>query len=557
MRLVPPRAVGWILAAITVAIVLANQAAVGVARDEVVYMDAGDRYADWWLRLAAHDVGVGKDSITGTFGGKHATDNNREHPPLMKTLVGLSHRFAVLARSDGHRMPGALRGVAWAVDQLSPSELTAYRLPTALLHGLLVLLVFLMVLEVWGYAEAITSGLVMMFLPRALFHAGLVAFDAPIMAMWFAAVYAYWRCLDGRSWPWQLGIVFGLALATKHNAFLLPFAFILHYPIAGLRARGLAGIVVWRWRVIVSLIVLAPLTLLAVWPWLWLDPIGHVTDWLSFHTNHVNYHFEYLGKNWNAPPFPWHVALLTTALTVPTVTLVAAGLGFARWIVHRTRDARMPALLLGLSAVAAIAPFFIPTTPIFGAEKHWMPALPTLCIAAGVGTVWAARQAARAFRPRFARPILSLVVTAVVAAAVVETVVAQPYALSSYTALAGGAPGGADLGMNRQFWGISARGVLPVLAGEGTPSAELPVYAHDASPAWDLYQRLGLLPRTRKHAGQEQSGVDRSKLAIVVHEKHFNKHDYMIWRTYRTLQPFYVLRFHGVPIVSVYRRPTP
>ncbi|HEY5937699.1 MAG TPA: hypothetical protein VIU61_23790, partial [Kofleriaceae bacterium] len=79
----------------------------------------------------------------------------------------------------------------------------------------------------------------------------------------------------------------------------------------------------------------------------------------------------------------------------------------------------------------------------------------------------------------------------------------------------------------------------------------------DASPAWDLYKRMGLLPANRPHPGQEQAGIDHSQLAIVVHEKHFNRHDYMIWKTYKTLQPFYVLRLHGVPIVSVYRRPKP
>src|SRR5881628_3729844 len=106
-----------------------------------------------------------------------------------------------------------------------------------------------------------------------------------------------------------------------------------------------------------------------------------------------------------------------------------------------------------------MGPFFLGTTPIFGAEKHWMPALPTLCIAAGVGGVWAARTAARylmAVRPlaeKTAQQIaLALVAGTIVLAAATESVDAQPYALTWYNSLAGGAPGGADLGMNRQFW---------------------------------------------------------------------------------------------------------
>src|SRR6185503_2928444 len=116
----------------------------------------------------------------------------------------------------------------------------------------------------------------------------------------------------------------------------------------------------------------------------------------------------------------------------------------------------------------------------------------------------------------------------------VETQVAQPHALTWYSALAGGAPGGADLGMNRQFWGVAARGVLPVLPALSTGASY--IYTHDASPAWGIYQRLGLAPATLRDAGWEQGGVARSQLALVIHELHFNRHDYLIWRAYGTVQ---------------------
>ena len=63
------------------------------------------------------------------------------------------------------------------------------------------------------------------------------------------------------AWPWQAGVVFGLALATKHNALLLPFAFGLHYLIVGYRAGGSPserggkrwrGMILHRWRVLVK-----------------------------------------------------------------------------------------------------------------------------------------------------------------------------------------------------------------------------------------------------------------------------------------------------------------
>ena len=528
---------GWGLAVVTTVLVLVNQHQVGIARDEVVYMQNGARYAEWWLSL-------GKGGITKTFGGPGATDNNREHPPFVKTLFGFSKKLLhdKLAIAD---------------------EVTAFRAPAAALHGLCVLLVYYLVLALWGSLEAILAALLLMWLPRALFHAGLACFDAPSMTLWFATVYAYWRCMDGRRWPWQVGVIFGLALATKHTALLLPFALGTHYLIVG--ARQLEGgwrqLVLHRWRVIVSLAVLGPLTLIAVWPWLWFDTITHLREWLAFHLTHVHYNYEYLGHNWNAPRFPWHVALVTTLFTVPVATLAGAAVGAGVWIARRGKNpdhARAPVLLLALSAAASIGPFFLGTTPIFGAEKHWMPMLPTLCIAAAVGIAWAARACVAAL-PALARlrnPLIAGVCGLVVAAGVVETITAQPYALTWYNALAGGAPGGADKGMNRQFWGVAARGVLPVLAREAPPptAPPRPVYTHDASPAWGLYMKQGLLPRTLPDAGWEASGIEHSQLALVIHELHFNRHDYLIWKAYGTVQPWFVLRADGVPIVSVYRR---
>jgi 4-amino-4-deoxy-L-arabinose transferase-like glycosyltransferase len=538
--------------------VIVNQRSVGIARDEVVDVQNGAHYAEWWIGLVTLQHGINEASITRAFGGPAPTDNNREHPPLMKTLFGLSGRL----------LHGAL-----GID-----EMTAFRAPAAVVHGAAVLLVYGMALELGGLAPAVVAALLLLLLPRALFHAGLACFDAPSMALWLATVRAYWHALDRQRdrqrWPWQVGVVWGLALATKHTALLVPFALGAHYLIVGAaagraqvqgrpelvgaaRVLAVARVAIGhRWQVIASLAVLGPLTLYALWPWLWLDPVHHVRDWLAYHLGHVHYNFEYLGRNWNAPPFPWHVALVTTLFTVPASTLAAAGVGAGVWIAERGRVPRAPGLLLLLSAAASIGPFLLRTTPIFGAEKHWMPALPTICIAAGVGAVWAARAAARAIAVRALpeRGAIAAVAGLVVLAAAVETRLAEPYALTWYSALAGGAPGGADLGMNRQFWGVAMRGALPRLAAEARPSGPTYVYTHDASPAWGFYQRAGLVPRTLLDAGWEQAGIERSDLAVVIHELHFNRHDYLIWNSYRTVQPIEVVTSDGVPIVSIYRR---
>lgn len=550
----------------------------GIARDEIDYLNAGNRYAKFWGELVSMDDGAAsKKNITAHFGGKRATDNNREHPPLLKTLFGLSKRVF----ADG-------LGIT--------SELSAYRLPTALFNAVLVALVFVFVGSLWGRAEGVLAALLTLLMPRAFFHAGLATFDAAVVAMWMATVFAYYKALDSRWWCVALGLVYGLALATKHNAIFLPVPLLVHYiaicviEVRRDKRRGASfgekasavfrEIAFRRPLILVALGGIGPLVLIALWPWLWFDTVSHLGDWIGFHLKHVHYNFEYLGENWNAPPFPVHVPIVTTLLTVPVITIAGALLGTAVLVVRaRNREAperhRAPALLLFLSAGAAMGPFILRTTPIFGAEKHFAAAFPTIAIFAAIGIVFAARRFARRlswyvplsspFHKRL-EPIavIGLAVLSVTAA-FVETIDAQPYALSHYNALAGGAPGGADLGMNRQFWGVSSRGTLPELNRLGADFAakdksgknKVSVYAHDADKTFGVYHRLGLLDRRIKVAPREMGGIRASQIAIVIHELHFNRHDYLIWTAYGSVKPVWVLRTDGVPIVSVYARALP
>jgi hypothetical protein len=246
---------------------------------------------------------------------------------------------------------------------------------------------------------------------------------------------------------------------------------------------------------------------------------------------------------------------------------VAALVGFVMIVMRFRKGERAdgtgsPALLLFLSAGVAMGPFLLRSTPIFGAEKHWASAIPSLCVFAGLGLVWMAEQASRAWqraRPTWHRALvqkgpLALLFVFVIGAAGAETMHAHPYSLSHYNALAGGASGGASLGMNRQFWGYSARGVLPYVNSFADGKVAIPVYTHDASPAWGKYLAAGLLAGGMPNAGHEKAGIRKSKIAFVVHEKHFARHDFLIWEAYGKVQPSYVLLYDGVPLVSVYVR---
>ena len=41
----------------------------------------------------------------------------------------------------------------------------------------------------------------------------------------------------------------------------------------------------------------------------------------------------------------------------------------------------------------------------------------------------------------------------------------------------------------------------------------------------------------------------------MIHERHFLRHDILVWRAYGTVRPAFVLTLQGVPLVCVYVRP--
>ena len=67
--------------------------------------------------------------------------------------------------------------------------------------------------------------------------------------------------------------------------------------------------------------------------------------------------------------------------------------------------------------------------------------------------------------------------------------------------------------------------------------------------------RIGLLRDDVWNTGLEEPGVKASDIAMVIHEKHFNKYEYWIWDFYGTARPSIVLTDEGVPIVTLYERP--
>ena len=567
------RSIAWLIFAVVLATLLVAGRTQGNTRDEGYYFNAAELYYGWYAELGENLVHLHPQRSFTAASVDHWFSFNHEHPALMKTLFGFSWRIFHKCHCKGQ--PG--HPVYYAHNhrtlQLLDEE-SAMRLPTNVVVAIMCALVFLFGAAAWSRTAGLVAAVLTIASPRLFFDSQLACFDAPVAAFWFFVVYAYWRALDDPKWAWKAGVIFGLSLAVKHNSFFIPFILIVHYLWVH-RARLRRFKMVPIPRVFLWMALVGPLVYLACWPWLWFDTVHRFRDYVAFHLHHVFYNIEYLGKNYNKPPSPISFTYVMTALTIPVTTLALAIGGAAALISgwRRKLDVALaatmqvateserpssrrpaaglstaPGFLCGLNALFPMAILTFTGAPIFGATKHWHAALPFIALLAGYG-VHALLDALP--RRRLLAPALGLVVCL---PAVCETWRAHPYELTHYNLLAGGPAGGADLGMNRQFWGYATLGVMPWLNAHAQPNA--PIYWHDTNQdQLNMDVRIGLLRPDLRNTGLEEPGVRASDIAMVIHEMHFRKYEYWIWDFYGTARPSRVLTDEGVPIVTVYQRP--
>jgi hypothetical protein len=561
---------------VTVFWLLAVEGSQGIGRDEAQYFRAGEHY--WgWFESGWQNLRAGHPAKTFTRAGIDAFwGDNPEHPPVMKTLYGISwrlfHRCHCPAQRGLH--PIAIRGRHVTLP-LFARESTAFRFPAILMAGLGAGLLFLFARRLVGPVAAAAASVLLVAQPHYFFHAQISCFDAPITTMAIVVGYAYWKSLRSPRWGILCGLLYGLALGTKHNAWLMPFFLVAHYVWMRRRdllARRLPPVPLG----LVSMLVLGLPVLLLIWPYLWPDPITRGIAYFKRHLEHEHYNFEYLGVNWNLPPKEWDLRLLrmtfpvvSTLFTVPVTTLVLAVIGGvalwrrelepeapvaekATWLRPGADVDRAPGAFLFFQIAGPMAVLALPSTPIFGGVKHFMPAMPWLAVVAAVGLRWLTRVLAQVVRAPRALPVALAGVVCL--PAVVETQRSHPDGLSHYNLLAGGFAGGASLGMNRQFWGYSVLPMLPWMQQHAPASNR--IYWHDVlGDALTMYARDGRLRMGMGNVGAEEAAIARSDLGIVIHEKHFTLFEGQFWQQYGTTRPSYVRTREGVPLVTAYQRP--
>ena len=330
------------------------------------------------------------------------------HPPFSREVAGLSG-FLFYGRMD---------------------PLVAYRLLGVLVAGTLAGGV-----AAWGTRRAglpagLFAGAAFVLMPRLFAHAHFAGTDLVLSALLFFSLFC---AAEARRAPlaWA-GLLWGLALATKFSAVLLPLALV---PWLALFRRD-------RLSQLPALLLAALAAFVAVDPALWADPLAGLHEYLRQGLGRRAIEMAqlptfYLGRLYTFRP-PWHYPLVMLLLTTPMgLLLLAAWGGAAGTRQERLRPVVGLALLVTAVFLGALA---LPRAPLHDDIRLFLPVFPFLALLAGFGAALITR------RPRM-RLVGSVVAALALAGSASATVRLHPLQASYFNALAGGIEGAQRRGL--------------------------------------------------------------------------------------------------------------
>jgi 4-amino-4-deoxy-L-arabinose transferase-like glycosyltransferase len=526
-----------LLAAATVVLLAATAPDIGLTWDEPAYIIASESYTTWLGELAARPR-----YALSAEGIQRYWSINHEHPPLDKVWSGL----------------------VWRVARAIFDDLTAHRLGNILLAGLLVALLYCLVAGELNRTAGLAAVGALLTMPRFFFHAHLAALDVPAAAAVLGVVFAFWRTRKRASPAWDvlLGVLWGLAMAVKINALLVPPALFL-WAVLVRRQRHLFR------RLIVMGLVGLPL-FVGVWPWLYREFVPRLLEYVLFVTvDHWPIGQYYLGQV-HMPP-PWHFGFVTILSVVPLATTALYVLGGIR-IARRDAPRALCAFGLLLAICALVPPLTLAAgqTMVYDNDRLFMPAYPFFAALAGVGFEWAVR-ALRGRVPPLHRsawpawPALAGLALAVAAFGpqVIRAADLYPHLLSYYSEGIGGLRGATAIGLETTYWCETYAEALPYLNAHARPGDTVRVEncSHDVLL---YYQLQGLLDDGLRVASRGRAASVFYRQGVTGYEVARDEADYVLvqyrqtgfrqslvdWMARR--EPVYQVSHRGIPLFEIY-----
>ena len=506
---------------------------ISITWDEPAYTLAGESYATWFQELV-QDPGyaLSEEGIETYWTANH------EHPPLDKIWSGL----------------------VWLGARSFLPDLTAHRLGNIILNSLLFALLYLLVQDVYGWWVGVLASVFLFSMPRVFFHAHLSALDLAAATMIVAVVLLFWKTRQNPSW-WVdivLGLVWGLAVATKVNAVFAYFVLVI-WALVYQRQRLMAR------RLLVMGGLAIPIFLLS-WPWLYHDTMARVWEYVLFITvNHWEIGQWYFNQFYMPPP--WHFPFVITAVIVPLSLFILFFIGVGRVLVRKAeRPFGWYLILNGFVPMLAIA---IGQSMVYDNDRLFIGSMPFMAALAAVGFYAVVQFLQQRMTGRALSLVVGLLVVIVLLPQLWKTVSFYPHLLSYYSEAVGGVAGATKMGLEGTYWCETYNEVLDYLNenAEAGDVVYIDPYSHNVMY---YYQRQGQL-RDDIQFTSTYPATSIFDDAIKTVQRPFSRADFVVFQNRGTTfgaegldspyanwlakqEPDFEFAYGDVPLIAVYQK---
>ena len=501
----------------------------GLSWDEANFLGSMGSYARWYGEMFS---GLLSGSPGEAFSRELITERWRpthENPPL--ALI--------------------MSTVTAALFQDHLGLLTATRMAGAISFGLLALTAYKLVSRIAGYLAGTLAALSLAAMPRLVGHSHLATLDVTMALMWILTTYSFYRGTTSWRWAVATGVFFGLALATKLNAVLLPLPLLVWGQFFS-RRRVTSNLT--------SMAFIGPIVWMLSWPWLWHDTLARMVEYFATKVHHAPVPVHYLGITYLELSAPWHYVITMPAVTVPPGITICAAAGAA--LLARNHRERHAIALLVFSLAGVLAPFLLPGAQKYDGVRLFMPMFPLVACLAGCGMARAGRSAARALvlaaarrrpgnwerRQTAARVIAAALGVLVIGGSAAGTFRTHPYQLSYYNFLIGGLRGAREMGLEVTYWGEALTSSFLNDVFRALPEGSKVNFYPCGSNALRWYQATA----DSAHRGIRIVLRDEAPdyLVLIWRQGFF---DQQLWTLTREQEPIMQDLHDGVPLTAVFR----
>ena len=476
------------------------------------------------------------------------TSKNGEHPLLMKALLTASVVAAETWNAGGPARDNASLAL--------PVE-SALRLPGALLGALTSLLIFFVVVEIFGAQTALVAAALWAFDPSAVSF-NRIAKEDTFYVFFFLLANVFWlrsqrAAESGRRDPnpyyWATAASFGAMLASKYLLHFFGIGISYYWIFQRVpSARWRLGKRKWLvfFSVMSAAFVLCNLTILL--PGTWREMRTFAGERRIGHDS-----YEFMGALYRnqvtlwLKGVPWYFYYVFIAFKLPPAVVGSFAVGLPLLLRRRLGDGRYLIIIW-------LFFWFLPFTVMGGKfTRYFTLALPAVLITAAVGVDWIGRQLARLARGAAggasAHACVALLVVAFSAYA--AAAVAPHYRLYP-NALGGGAAAAGSRFPHDEFYDASTPDIAAAIAARARPGA---LVASETPGLFDYYARRagrGDLSQVSLSDSQAVRGLSAGDFVVVARGRRYFSNEALTARLDAIARPFAAPSLGGVPAARVF-----